>query len=127
MACGLFANYHALGYLLTFVAGHGVLEQTAIFISAGAGLRLARALVAPGDLTRRDALVQEGRMAAQMVAVVVTLLVLAGAIEGLLSASDAPAPLKLVVSGASAVLLALYLGNGWRAWRAQEQGAGSGT
>jgi uncharacterized membrane protein SpoIIM required for sporulation len=124
MACGLFANYDALGYLLTFVAGHGVLELTAIFISAGAGLRIARALVAPGDFRRRDALVHEGRVAAEMIAVVVSLLIVAGAIEGLLSASDAPAPLKLGVSAASLLLLGLYLGNGWRVWRAQERPVG---
>src|SRR5205823_14123346 len=40
LGVGLFANYHAAGYLLTFVAGHGVLELTAIFIAGGAGLRL---------------------------------------------------------------------------------------
>ena len=123
IALGLFANYGALPYLTTFVAGHGVLELTAIFISAGAGLRLARALVAPGDLTRRDALVIEGRLAAPMVAVVVLLLVLAGAIEGLLSASDAPVALKIAVGAASAVLLGLYFWNGWRFER--EHGAGS--
>src|SRR5437899_12990765 len=54
---GLFANYGLAGWLLTFVAGHGVLELTAIFIAGGAGLPVARPLLAPGHLTRRDALV----------------------------------------------------------------------
>ena len=45
---------------------------------------------------------------------VVILLCIAGSIEGLLSASDAPAVLKFAVSGTSAVLLVLYLTNGWR-------------
>src|SRR5439155_1226186 len=49
LALGLFRNYQALNYLLTFVLGHGVLELTAIFISAGAGFRLAKAMIAPGD------------------------------------------------------------------------------
>jgi uncharacterized membrane protein SpoIIM required for sporulation/uncharacterized RDD family membrane protein YckC len=111
---GVFANYHAARYLLTFVAGHGVLELTAIFISGGAGLRLAHAIIAPGDRTRRDALILEGRIAVLMIGMVVVLLCIAGTIEGLLSASDAPAALKFAVSGASAVLLGLYLTNGWR-------------
>ena len=123
IALGLFANYGALPYLTTFVAGHGVLELTAIFISAGAGLRLARALVAPGDLTRKDALVIEGRLAAPMVAVVVLLLIMAGAIEGLLSASDAPVTLKVAVGAATAALLGLYFWNGWRFEK--EHGEGS--
>jgi len=99
---GLFANYGLAGWLLTFVAGHGVLELTAIFIAGGAGLLVARALLAPGDLTRRDALVGAS----------VLLLALAGTIEGLLSASDAPAPFKFATSGATVVLLILYLASG---------------
>src|SRR6266480_112770 len=42
---GLFANYGLAGWLLTFVAGHGVLELTAIFIAGGAGLLVARGLI----------------------------------------------------------------------------------
>jgi uncharacterized membrane protein SpoIIM required for sporulation/uncharacterized RDD family membrane protein YckC len=114
LSLGLFKNYGALNYLTTFVAGHGVLELTAIFISAGAGFRLAKALIAPGDRTRRDALVLEGRIAARMIGAVVTLLVIAGTIEGLLSTSDAPAFLKYGVSAATTVLLVLYLANGRR-------------
>src|SRR6266540_1952015 len=114
LVIGLFQNYHALNYLMTFVAGHGVLELTAIFISAGAGFRLAKALIAPGDRTRRDALVLEGRIAARMIGAVVTLLAIAGTIEGLLSASDAPAIWKYGVSASTTLLLALYFVNGRR-------------
>jgi len=110
---GLFKNYGVLSYLTTFVAGHGVLELTAIFISAGAGFRLAKAIIAPGDRTRKDALIVEGRIAARMIGAVITLLAIAGTIEGLLSTSDAPAPWKLGVSAATVVLLVLYLLSGW--------------
>jgi len=110
---GLFNNYHALSYLTTFVAPHGVLELTAIFISAGAGFRLAHAIIAPGDRTRRDALVVEGRIAVLMIGAVVTLLLIAGAIEGLFSTSDAPAAIKYLVSALTAMFLALYLVSGW--------------
>jgi len=115
MGFGLFVNHRAGAYLATFIAGHGVLELAAIFIAAGAGFRIAGALIAPGDRTRRDALVVEGRIAARMLGAVVSLLVVAGTIEGLLSASDAPAALKYAVSATSAVLLVLYLRNGWAA------------
>src|SRR2546426_2766870 len=113
LGLGLFQNYHAARYLLTFVLGHGILELTAIFISAGAGFRLAKAMIAPGDRTRKDALVLEGRIAVRMIGAVVTLLLIAGTIEGLLSASAAPAIWKYGVSAATAVLLALYLANGY--------------
>jgi uncharacterized membrane protein SpoIIM required for sporulation/uncharacterized RDD family membrane protein YckC len=125
LVLGLFANYHAMSYLLTFVLGHGVLELTAIFISAGAGFRLAKAIIAPGDRTRKDALVVEGRIAARMIGAVVTLLAIAGTIEGLLSTSAAPAIWKYGVSAATAVLLVLYLANGYRYLNSARPPAGS--
>jgi hypothetical protein len=57
----------------------------------------------------------EGRIAARMLGAVVTLLVIAGTIEGLISASDAPAPLKYAVSATTVVLLFLYLWSGRQA------------
>jgi uncharacterized membrane protein SpoIIM required for sporulation/uncharacterized RDD family membrane protein YckC len=111
---GLFANYELSGWILTFVAGHGVLELTAIFIAGGAGLVIARALIAPGDLARLDALVMHGRAAVRMVGAAALLLVLAGLIEGFLSASAAPATLKMGVSVASAFLVLLLYAAGRR-------------
>lgn len=104
---GMFANFGVLDWILTFVAGHGVLELTAIFIAGGAGLIVARSLVAPGDLSRRDALVEGGRWAIKLVGAAACLLLLAGSIEGFLSASAAPWPFKLAASATSAVLLVL--------------------
>jgi uncharacterized membrane protein SpoIIM required for sporulation/uncharacterized RDD family membrane protein YckC len=125
LVLGLFRNYGALQYLLTFVLGHGVLELTAIFISAGAGFRLAKAMIAPGDSTRRDALVVEGRIAARMIGAVVTLLAIAGTIEGLLSTSSAAGTWKYGVSAATVVLLGLYLANGYRQLNYSVRPAGS--
>lgn len=106
---GQFANYGLADWILTFVAGHGVLELFAIFVAGGAGLLLGRAIVAPGDLRRRDALVAHGAPAVRLVGVAVLLLLLAGTIEGLLSASGDPAAFKLAVGAASVGLLALLL------------------
>ena len=68
---------------------------------------------------RRDALVVQGRLAIRMVGAAACLLLLAGTIEGLLSASDAPIAFKLGVSMASAVLLGLYFSAGAKANRSQ--------
>src|SRR2546422_467209 len=120
---GLFANYGLAGWLLTFVAGHGVLELTAIFIAGGAGLLVARGLIAPGDLTRRDALVLAGRRAARLVAPARLLPLPPGPVEGRLSGGDAPPALKFAVSAASAVLLACYLASGWSYLRSRASAA----
>ena len=75
---------------------------------------MAKALIAPGDRTRKDALVLEGRIAARMLGAVVTLLAIAGTIEGLLSTSDASAVWKYGVSALTVVFLFLYLLSGRR-------------
>ncbi len=94
--------------ILIFMSGHGVLELTAIFISGGAGLLIASALVAPGDMTRIDALLAKGRLAVVLMLGCAAMLVVAGTIEGFVS----PAPLhygwKLGVSATSALLMTLY-------------------
>ncbi len=120
----LFANYGLAVWLLTFVAGHGVLELTAIFIAGGAGLLIARAAVAPGDLTRRDALVVHGRLAIKLVGAAAFLLVIAGLIEGFISASGAPGALKFGVSAASAVFLVFYFAAGYRSIKTVRQAGG---
>lgn len=119
---GLFANRGVLGWILTFVAGHGVLELTAIFIAGAGGLLIARALIAPGDLARREALVIWGREALLLVGSATFLLILAGLIEGFLSASDAAPGLKYAVSAASVVLVGLY----FLAGRSRSRGGDSG-
>ncbi len=111
----MFANYGLAPWILTFVAGHGVLELTAIFIAGAAGLLVGHAMLAPGDLTRRDALVIRGRSAIRLAGAACCLLCLAGIIEGFLSASGAPGAFKLGVSTASLVLVGLYFEAGRRA------------
>ena len=67
---GHFANLGLLGYLWTFVVGHGVLELFAIWVAGAAGFLLGRALLAPGERTRAEALVTAGRLALRMVGAV---------------------------------------------------------
>jgi uncharacterized membrane protein SpoIIM required for sporulation len=110
---GHYGNHGLLGYLWTFVVGHGVLELFAIWVAGAAGFLLGRAIIAPGDLTRGDALVLTGRVAMRMIGAVIILLVVAGLIEGFVSASTEPLWYRLVVSGASVVFLAAYLASGW--------------
>lgn len=111
---GHFANVGMLGYLWTFVIGHGVLEITAICISGAAGFLLGRAIIAPGDLPRGDAIILAGRAAMRLVGTAVVLLLVAGLIEGLISASAWTVPARLGVSGASVIFLVAYLVNGRR-------------
>ncbi len=111
---GLFANVGMLGYLWTFVIGHGVLELFAIWVAGAAGFLLGGALFRPGDYSRGDAMVLAGRAAIRLVAASAIVLLVAGLIEGFISASNWPLAARAAVSAASAVLLVLYLAMGAR-------------
>lgn len=95
--------------LWSFVAPHGALELPAIFIAAGAGLRLAQGLLFPGYLPRRMSLVNAGADAVRLLLGVVPILVIAGMIEGFISPSDLAVPLKFVIGVVLLFLLATYL------------------
>jgi uncharacterized membrane protein SpoIIM required for sporulation len=95
-----------------FVVPHGVLEIPAIFIGGGAGLILGAALLFPGDLARKDALIKRGRVAVRLVLGCVPVLVVAGAIEAFFSPlppSTVPVGVKFLVGAALFALLSLYL------------------
>lgn len=111
---GHFVNQGAGWYLGSFVLGHGVLELFAICVAAAAGFRLGRGFWAPGDLSRGEALVQEGRLALRMVGACVLFLIIAGMIEGMASATGAGLPYRAGLALASAAFLVLYLINGAR-------------
>src|SRR5215469_1830370 len=76
---------------IIFMAGHGVIELTAIFIGGGAGLLLAKAMLLPGDLKRRDALVSNGLLGIKLIMGCIPMLLIAGIIEGFISPSPLPA------------------------------------
>ena len=100
--------------LWSFVTPHGVLELPAIFMAGGAGLLLAKGILFPGTLPRRDAIADAGRDAVQLMLGVVPILVIAGIIEGFVSPTSAPAVAKFAIGASIFVLFALYLSRGWR-------------
>jgi uncharacterized membrane protein SpoIIM required for sporulation len=95
--------------LWTFVAPHGVLELPSIFIAGGAGLEIARGLLFPGLLPRRESLVQSGTRASQLLLGTIPMLVIAGLIEGFFSPSGAPAAMKFTLAGVLFAALLAYL------------------
>ncbi len=95
--------------LWSFVAPHGVLELPAIFISGGAGLLLARGLLFPGLLPRRESLSQAGAKSARLIFGVIPTLIVAGTIEAFLSPTHLPPPLKYLFAAALFSLFTVYL------------------
>jgi uncharacterized membrane protein SpoIIM required for sporulation len=60
---------------------------------------LGSALIAPGDLSRKDALVQRGRKSVALVLGCVPLLILAGIVEGFFSPAHVPPWSKFLLAG----------------------------
>jgi len=97
------------GQLWTFVVPHGVLELPAIFIAGGAGFEIARGMLFPGLLPRRESLARAGGRAAQLLLGTIPMLIVAGAIEGFLSPSETAAPLKFLFGAVMFAALVTYL------------------
>jgi uncharacterized membrane protein SpoIIM required for sporulation len=95
--------------LWSFVAPHGALELPAVFIAGGGGLLLARGLLFPGELPRRDALVLYGGQGVRLALGIIPILVAAGTLEGFFSPSLLPVAAKFACSVAVGGLLVLYL------------------
>ena len=95
--------------LWSFVAPHGSLELPAIFIAGGAGLDIARALLFPGLLPRREALTKAGGRASRLVLGTLPLLLVAGTIEGFFSPTNAPVAMKFTLGGLLFAALLAYL------------------
>ena len=95
--------------LAAFVSPHGYLELSVVFIAGGAGLMMGWAILSPGLLSRREALIQAARRAVLLVVGAAPWLVLAGLIEGFVSPSDLARELKLLLGLLSAVLFYTFL------------------
>ncbi len=100
--------------LWSFVAPHGALEVPALVIAGGAGLALARGVLFPGTLPRRDAMARAGARSVRLILGVVPLLVIAGVIEGFVSPTPLAPPLKFTMGAALLLLLVIYLVAGGR-------------
>lgn len=101
-----------VGYITTFysfVAGHSALELTAIGLCGAAGLKLGFALIAPGQLSRGQALRQAAQQAVRIVYGAGGMLFIAAFIEAFWSSSRIiPPSVKYAVGIALWVLLICY-------------------
>ena len=95
----------------SFVVTHSAFELTAIVLSGAAGLKLGHAVLAPGRLTRTQALMRAARETSPVVFCFVAMLLIAAAIEAFWSSAGWIAPgVKYVVGGCCWALVFAYLG-----------------
>jgi uncharacterized membrane protein SpoIIM required for sporulation len=102
------AHYGESLIFWSLILPHGVLELMAIFICGGAGFLLAYGLICPGNHRRIDSLRAYSIRSAYLMLGAIAMFVVAAIIEGFLTPLPLPPMLKLLFSGAVALLQLYY-------------------
>ena len=108
---------HGKGTLFfSLILPHGMLELSAVFLAAAAGLRLGWTVIDPGNRRRGQALGQEGRAMVTITLGLIVVLGVSGLIEAFVTPSSLPTWARITI-GAVAVtaFLGYALGLGHRA------------
>jgi uncharacterized membrane protein SpoIIM required for sporulation len=87
---GLMAAHGRLDLFFGLITPHGLLELTAVFVAAGAGLKLFWAWVDPGPRPRGQALGEEGRSMVTVAMGLVVVLFVSGIVEAFVTPSGLP-------------------------------------
>jgi len=97
MAGAIMAEANGLDVFFSLIVPHGLLELSAVFVAAGAGLRLFWVMLVPGARTRGRALAEEGRITFAVGIGLALALFASGLIEGFVTPSTMPWWLKIVI------------------------------
>jgi uncharacterized membrane protein SpoIIM required for sporulation len=120
---GLMFAYDRGGVFFGLITPHGLLELTAVFLAAGAGMRLGWTAVAPGNRPRGEALAEQGRAVVSVALGLVVVLLISGLIEGLVTPSPLPTWARIGIGvAAEAAFLTYVIYFGRRATRHGETG-----
>ncbi len=123
VAGGVMFAYGRGDVFFQYILPHGMLELTAVFVAAAAGLRIFWAWIAPGARTRGQALAEDARALFTVAVGLVVVLFVSGLIEGFVTPAPWPWPVKIGIGAlALAAFLAYFLILGRRAVRAGETG-----
>lgn len=103
--------YHGAGLTIDFIAWlsvHGTTELFAILLAGGAGLHIGRSMVLPGERSVLAAAAEAGQRAAQVMAGVVLMLIVAAVLEGFARQLVADTPGRFAIGGFTLVFWIAY-------------------
>ncbi|WP_442928237.1 stage II sporulation protein M [Microbacterium sp. USHLN186] len=123
VAGAVMSAYGHLDTMLLHILPHGMLELTAIFVAAAAGLHVFWSWAVPGRRSRAQSLAAGGRSLATVAIGLVFVLLLSGLVEGFVTGSALPWPVKIGIGGLALSAFVFYmLVMGRRAARLGESG-----
>lgn len=98
-----------LDTMLLHLLPHGLLELTAIFVAAAAGLHIFWSWAVPGNRTRGESLASGGRSLATVAIGLVFVLLLSGLVEGFVTGSTLPWAAKIAIGAAALGVFLFYM------------------
>ncbi len=108
---GLMAANHRLGLFFGLITPHGLLELTAVFVAAGAGLKVFWAWIDPGPRTRVRAVGEEGRSMVTIAMGLIVVLLVSGVVEAFVTPSPLPTWARIAIGAA---VWLVFIGYVWR-------------
>jgi len=122
-AAGLLISHGKAEVFFGLILPHGLLELTAVFVAAGAGMQLFWAWVSPGPMPRSQSLAREGRSMVTVALGLVVVLAVSGVLEAFVTPSPLPTWARIGIGVLAWVLFVTYVTVlGRRAVRAGETG-----
>ena len=120
---GVLIGYGRADTFFLYIAPHGLLELTSVFVAGAAGMRIFWAWIAPGPRTRGQALAEDGRALFTVAVGLAISLFVSGILEGFVTPSPLPWPVKIGIGAlALGAFLFYMLWVGGRAFRAGATG-----
>lgn len=109
LMAGLMFDAGRGGLFLGLITPHGLLELTAVFLAAGAGMRLGWMVISPGDRPRGQVLAEQGRAIMAVAVGLVVVLLVAGLLESLVTPSPFPTAVRVFIGVAVEVAFIAYV------------------
>ncbi|MGE2720189.1 stage II sporulation protein M [Mycolicibacterium celeriflavum] len=109
VAAGLMFGAGKGDVFLGLITPHGLLELTAVFLAAGAGMRLGWNVISPGDRPRGQVLAEQGRAIGAVAGGLVAILLISGVIEAVVTPSPLPTAVRIAIGVAAEVGFLAYV------------------
>jgi uncharacterized membrane protein SpoIIM required for sporulation len=106
---GLMVGTGHAGVFFGLISPHGILELTAVFVAAGAGLKVGWSWVDPGFLPRTQAIAEAGRVAITVAIGLVGVLAVSGILEAFVTPSGLPTWARVGIGVTAEVAFLAYV------------------